>query len=53
MARIGPGGLETGYWVHQAHTRRGLATAAAAALTDAALALPGIDRVEILRRAAA
>jgi len=48
MARIGPGGLEIGYWVHQGHTRRGLATDAAAALTDAALALPGIDRVEIV-----
>jgi ribosomal-protein-serine acetyltransferase len=48
MARIGPGGLEIGYWVHRGHTRRGLATAAAAALTDAALALPGIDRVEIV-----
>ena len=31
MARIGPGGLEIGYWVHQASTRRGLATAASAA----------------------
>jgi ribosomal-protein-serine acetyltransferase len=25
MARIGPGGLEIGYWVHRAHTGRGLA----------------------------
>ncbi len=48
MARIGTGGLEIGYWVHQGHTRCGLATAAAAALADAALALPGIDRVEIV-----
>lgn len=48
MARIGPGGLEIGYWVHQAYTRRGLATAAAAALTDAAFRLPGIDYVEIV-----
>jgi RimJ/RimL family protein N-acetyltransferase len=47
MARIGDGGLEIGYWVHPAFTGRGLATAAAAALTEAALALPGIDRVEI------
>jgi ribosomal-protein-serine acetyltransferase len=47
MARIGPGGLEIGYWVHPASTRRGVATAAAAALTCAALALPGIDHVEI------
>jgi len=47
MARIGSGGLEIGYWVHPAWTGRGVATSAAAALTDAALALPSIDRVEI------
>ncbi len=47
MARIDPGGLEIGYWVHSAHTGHGVATAAAAALTEAALALPGIDHVEI------
>jgi len=47
MARIDPGGLEIGYWVHRAHTGRGVATTAAAALTEAALALPGIDHVEI------
>ena len=48
MSRIGPGGLEIGYWVHRSHTRRGLATAASAALVDAALALPGVDRLEIV-----
>jgi ribosomal-protein-serine acetyltransferase len=48
MARIGPGGLEIGYWVHQAYTRRGLATAASAALVDQAFRLPGVDRVEIV-----
>ncbi|HEY0717948.1 MAG TPA: GNAT family N-acetyltransferase [Streptosporangiaceae bacterium] len=48
MARIGPRGLEIGYWVHRAYVRRGLATAATAALTSAAFALPGIDRVEIV-----
>jgi ribosomal-protein-serine acetyltransferase len=47
MARIGPGGLEIGYWVHAALARRGLATAATAALTTEAFTLPGIDRVEI------
>jgi len=47
MARIGDGGLEIGYWVHPAFTGRGVATAASAALTEAALGLPGIDRVEI------
>jgi ribosomal-protein-serine acetyltransferase len=47
MARIAPGGLEIGYWVHPDFTARGIATAAAAALTEAAFALPGIDHVEI------
>ena len=48
MARIGPGGLEIGYWVHRAHTGRGLATAAAQALVEQAFRLPGVDRVEIV-----
>src|SRR6185437_6651146 len=48
MARIGPGGLEIGYWVHRAWTGRGLATAAAAALVDQAFRLPGVERVEII-----
>ena len=45
--RIGPGGLEIGYWVHAEHARRGLISAAAKAVTDAALALPEVSRVEI------
>ena len=48
MARIGPGGLEIGYWVHRAYARRGLATAATAALVEQAFRLPGVDRVEIV-----
>lgn len=48
MARIGPGGLEIGYWVHREYARRGLATAASAALVDQAFRLPGVDRVEIV-----
>jgi ribosomal-protein-serine acetyltransferase len=52
MARIGPGGLEIGYWVHSGYTRRGLATAAAAALAAEAFTIPGIDRVEIVHDAA-
>ncbi|MFE6050937.1 GNAT family N-acetyltransferase [Kitasatospora sp. NPDC056446] len=45
--RIGPGALELGYWVAAGHVGRGIATAATGALTEAALALPGITRVEI------
>lgn len=45
--RRAPGVLEIGYWVRVAHTRRGLATAAAGALARTALALPGLIRVEI------
>ena len=50
--RVGAGGLEIGYWVHADWTGRGIATDATAALTQAALALPGIDRVEIYHDAA-
>jgi RimJ/RimL family protein N-acetyltransferase len=42
-----PGVREIGYWVCSPHTGRGLATQAAAALTTAGLALPGITRTEI------
>jgi len=45
--RIGPGGVEIGYWVHPAWVGQGIATAATRALTTAAFALPGIDRVEV------
>jgi RimJ/RimL family protein N-acetyltransferase len=47
MDRIGPGGLETGYWLRTEVTGRGVITAAVRALTDLALALPGVTRVEI------
>jgi ribosomal-protein-serine acetyltransferase len=45
--RLGPDGLEIGYWVHPAFVRRGLATTASGLLTGAALSLPGITHVEI------
>jgi RimJ/RimL family protein N-acetyltransferase len=45
--RVGPGALEIGYWVHVNYIRRGIATAAARALTDAGFALPGVRRMEI------
>jgi ribosomal-protein-serine acetyltransferase len=47
LARIGPGGLELGYWVGARWTRRGIATLAAALLSEAAFALPAVERVEI------
>ncbi|HET9719597.1 MAG TPA: GNAT family N-acetyltransferase [Solirubrobacteraceae bacterium] len=45
--RLGPGGLEIGYWTHAGFVRRGLATLASALLTDAAFARPEINRVQI------
>jgi RimJ/RimL family protein N-acetyltransferase len=44
---LGPGALEIGYWCHIDHVGRGIITRSAGALTDIALALPGVDRVEI------
>jgi ribosomal-protein-serine acetyltransferase len=45
--RLGPDGLEIGYWIHTDFTRRGLATLVSALLTDAAFELPEIQRVQI------
>ncbi len=45
--RRGPPTLEVGYWTHPAFLRRGIATAAARLLTDAAFDLPGVEFVEI------
>ena len=50
--RLRPGGLEIGYWVHVGFLRRGVASTAAALLTSAALALDGVDHVEIHHDAA-
>lgn len=47
MRRIGPGGLEIGYWIHPGATGRGLATMAVSALVEAAFALPGVTHVEV------
>ncbi|WP_377271019.1 GNAT family N-acetyltransferase [Peterkaempfera sp. SMS 1(5)a] len=52
MRRIGPGGLEIGYWLDPRWTGRGLATTAVHALVEAACALPGTERVEIHHDAA-
>lgn len=45
--RVGSAVLEIGYWCHIAYTGRGIITRAVAALTDAALRLPGIEQVQI------
>ena len=45
--RIGPSGLEIGYWIHPAYLRRGLATEVARQLCERAFAEPEIDYVEI------
>jgi ribosomal-protein-serine acetyltransferase len=45
--RHAPDELEIGYWIHPSFTGRGLATAVARLLIDAAFSLPGITGVEI------
>ncbi|MFH8407029.1 GNAT family N-acetyltransferase [Streptomyces sp. NPDC018019] len=50
--RIGPGGLDLGYWIHPRWTGQRLATTAAAALVGQGFRLAGIDRIEIHHDAA-
>lgn len=45
--RVGPGGLEVGYWIRLHRSGEGYATEASGALTRVGLAVPGIDRIEI------
>ena len=45
--RIGPGGLEIGYWVRESATRQGIATEASAALTRVGFEVCEADRIEI------
>jgi RimJ/RimL family protein N-acetyltransferase len=45
--RLGEGAREIGYWVHAAHTGRGLATELSAALTKIGFVVEGLDRMEI------
>ena len=46
-ARIGPGGLEIGYWIRASATRQGIATEASAALTRVGFEVCEADRIEI------
>jgi RimJ/RimL family protein N-acetyltransferase len=45
--RIGPGGIELGYWLSRHATGRGFATMGARELTAAALRMPDVSQVEI------
>jgi len=45
--RVGPGGLEIGYWIRASATRQGFVTESSAALTRVAFEVCGADRVEI------
>jgi ribosomal-protein-serine acetyltransferase len=45
--RIGPNGIEIGYWIHVDHVRQGYATELAGALTELAFTFDHIERVEI------
>ena len=45
--RLGPGRIEIGYWVRSGWLHRGIASAAAMALTSAAFGLTGIEEVHI------
>ena len=45
--RVGPGGLEIGYWIRASATRRGIATESSAALTRVGFEICGADRIEI------
>lgn len=47
----GTGTAEIGYWLHPAHTGRGLMTESVRALVEAGFALPGLGTVEILHDA--
>jgi RimJ/RimL family protein N-acetyltransferase len=45
--RVGPGGLEVGYWVRASATRQGIVTESTAALTRAGFEVCEADRIEI------
>ncbi len=47
MRRVGPTALEIGYWLRTSETGGGIMTEAVRALSNEALALKGVDQVEI------
>jgi RimJ/RimL family protein N-acetyltransferase len=46
--RVGPGGLEIGYWTHKDEMGKGIATEASSALIRVAFEIEKVDRVEIM-----
>ena len=47
IPRVGPGGLEIGYWTHVDSGRHGYATEASSAMVRVAFEVMGVERVEI------
>lgn len=48
LARVGPGGLEIGYWTHKDATGKGIATEATCAVIRVAFEIEKVERVEIM-----
>ncbi|MGB5486905.1 MAG: GNAT family N-acetyltransferase [Lysobacterales bacterium] len=48
LARVGPGGLEIGYWTHKDAIGKGIATEASSAMIRVAFDIEKVERVEIM-----
>ena len=48
MSRVGPGGLEIGYWTHKDAVGKGIATEACCAMIRVAFEIEKIERVELM-----
>ena len=48
MARVGPGGLEIGYWTHKDAIGKGIATEATCAMIRVAFEIEKVERLEIM-----
>ena len=48
LARVGPGGLEIGYWTHKDTIGKGIATEASSAMIRVAFEIEKVKRVEIM-----